>query len=217
MAEEIRHPDGRIEHPSVRTEKTDASFKAILYILVGSLAFGALVFWAIWAYFGHYDRYQTALRKSPFPLAPAPAQGLPAKPHLEQVDRLPPPWLKPAERTVEPVEEDVYLRQAVKEAILDSYGRTKKGFVHIPVARAMEWLIDNHKLPARHAQTALRERAVVGGTGLGLLGSGPGPFLAAYTLVEGKTALPVRENGLVNGGESNSGRMFRRQALWQER
>ena len=86
----------------------------------------------------------------------------PQKPRLEEVDRL-----------AGIASENVYLRLAAKEEYLSRYGETaEKGFVHIPIRRAMETLAGH--LPVRKEQPAA-----------------------------------TKDNGLVDSGASNSGRMFR--------
>jgi hypothetical protein len=167
MVEEIHHPDGRLEHPEVRYEHSDANFRAILFIILGTMVLAALIESAILAFFYDYRAYQADIKKSTFPLAPTPSTTLPAEPRLEQVDRL---------AGVETP--DVYQRMESKEKVLNSYGDTpEKGFVHIPIERAMK-LLEN-KLPARPAPQAEQ--------------------------VE-------KSSGLVDAGESNSGRMFRKGA-----
>ncbi len=167
MVDEIRHPDGRIEHPSVRYEHSDASFRAIALIILASIGLGILILGAVLAFFYDYRLYQAEIKQSPYPLAPTPSTALPAEPRLEQIDRL--------EGIQTP---NVYERQASREEILNSYGDTpQKDFVHIPIEQAMNML--ENKLPARAAPSA--EQAQKAG-------------------------------GLVNAGESNSGRMFRKGA-----
>lgn len=138
--EEIRHPDGRIEHPSVRNEPTDASFRWIAIILLGAMVLAVVIFASVLGFFNSYNRYQSALRKSPYPLAPSGKDLLdkmPPEPRLEQFDRLH-DIQKP----------NVYLREATKEAVLESYGPTDEdGFIHVPIERAMKYLAG--KLPAR--------------------------------------------------------------------
>jgi hypothetical protein len=169
--EEVHHPDGRIEHPSVRRERTDLNFKAIMWILVGALVLGAVVHYAILLFYRDYQHYQAGIKKSPYPLAPTPSTALPPEPRLEPLDR------------VEGIESsDVYLRQVRREEILSTYGPAEEeGFVHIPVERAVR-LLEN-KLPARPELPAAQAR---------------------------------RENGLVDAGASNSGRMFRGKPRWYE-
>lgn len=163
MAEEIRHPDGRIEHPSVRTEKTDASFSWIAGILAGAAVLAVIIHAVILGFFYEYRGYEDKIKKSPYPLAATPSEDLPPEPRLEPLDRL---------NKIE--SSNVYERQLSRETILNRYGPTREeGFVHIPIKRAMT-LLDG-KLPARKGP-AVDER---------------------------------RGDGLVDGGESNSGRLFR--------
>jgi hypothetical protein len=167
MVEESHESDGRLEHPEVQYEHSDANFRAILFIILGTMALAALIEAAILAFFYDYRAYQADIKKSPYPLAPAPSTALPAEPRLEEVDR---------RAGVETP--NVYERMESKEKIRDSYGDTpEKGFVHIPIEQAMK-LLEN-KLPARSAPQA--EQA-------------------------------EKSSGLVDAGESNSGRMFRKGA-----
>ena len=142
--EEIHHADGRIEHPSVRSEASDASFRSVGAVLVGALVLAVVIFVSVWGFFNCYNDSQSALRKSPYPLAPAPApaapgssRGLPPEPRLEQLDRL---------SGIETA--NVYRREAAKENVLESYGKTDDdGFIHVPVERAIQHLAG--KLPDR--------------------------------------------------------------------
>jgi hypothetical protein len=141
MAEMERdnHPDppdagqpmnGRLEHAEVRYERTDANFRWVLGILTGGVLLGAFILYVVLAFFHYYGSYQTAIKESAFPLAPAPADALPAEPRLEQVDRL---------AGVQRV--NVATQELEKEKVLNSYGPTdEKGYVHIPVDRAIDSL-----------------------------------------------------------------------------
>jgi hypothetical protein len=164
---EVHHPDGRIEHPAVRYEHSDANFRWILRIVLGAVVFAAVVHFVIWQFFRDYGRYQDEVKQSPYPLAPAPSTALPPEPRLEQLDR-----------TAGIERPDVYKRELSREEILDSYGATEeKGYMHIPIERAMAYLVDKNKLPARAAPPA---------------------------------GVQSRDDGLVDAGASNSGRMFRK-------
>ena len=69
--------------------------------------------------------------------------------------------------------ENVYIRQLASEDQLNRYGKSQeKGYVHIPISRAMQLLADH--LPVRKQ-------------------------------IQGTT----KDNGLVDSGASNSGRMLR--------
>jgi hypothetical protein len=165
MADEIRHPDGRIEHPSVRHEPTDVQFGPILLILIGSAGFAVVVLVALWWFFAGYRDYQARVKESPFPLAPGPSTAVPPEPRLEQIDR-----------NAGVVRENVYVREATREEVLRTYGPTdEEGYIHIPIDQAMALLA---KKPPAHAQPP-RDRG-------------------------------WREGGLVDAGEPNSGRLFRR-------
>jgi hypothetical protein len=159
-------PEGRLENPTVRYERTDANHRWIIGLLGTAVVIGLLIQGGLWLYFVHYRDYQAEVKKSRFPLAPAPAAPLPPEPRLEQVDRISGLKSPNADEIVAPRDTD-----------LNTYGPTAgEGFVRIPIDRALQ-LLDN-KLPAR----------------------------AEAPHDHGKG------NGLVDAGESNSGRMFRRSA-----
>ena len=88
MAEEIRHPDGRIEHPSVRHEPTDASFRWILGTVVAAAILGVVIHFLILIYFNRARDALAQTRQSRFPLAAKTSWSLPLEPRLEQLDRL---------------------------------------------------------------------------------------------------------------------------------
>jgi hypothetical protein len=171
MAEEIRHPDGRIEHPSVRSEKSDADFRWVFRLIVAAALLGVIIWVAVWWFFVGESNQLARERRSPFPLAPGPSTALPPEPRLEQLDRM-----------VGDPRLNVWNQQKKFEDTLAGYEDTQeKGFVRIPIERAMEYLATTKKLPARD---------------------------------EKAQAVP-RDNGLVGGGEPNSGRLFnRRKPRW---
>jgi hypothetical protein len=172
MADETPHPDGLLEHPSVRYEKTDANFRWILGLIIAAAILGAIMFYVIWQFLAGYREYQAEIKKSPFPLDPRPSTALPPEPRLEQLDRA-----RGIERS------NVYEREKTKEEILAGVGPTdEKGFVHIPIDRAMKHLAG--KLKARQKPPA----------GVG-----------------------NRDNGLVGGGQPNSGRKLRGTPRWYGR
>ena len=164
MPEEVPPPVGgtvsdhatTVEHPEVRVEKTDARFRPILFLLLGTMVFAALIYVVVWGFFDHWRQHEEAVKKSPFPLAPEPSTALPAGPRLEEVDRM---------AGIE--KPNVYQREKSKEDVLNSLGRTKEdGFVRIPIDRAMD-LLEN-KLPARAAAAergGLRADGLIDGGG----------------------------------------------------
>lgn len=148
--EEVHLADGRIEHPCVRHERSDASFGWILGLLGAAVVVGALVHWTVWAFFKDYRDYQNEVKKSPYPLAPTPSSALPPEPRLEPLDR-----------TSGIESSNVGLRQTVKLDRLSRYGPTdEKGFVHIPIGKAMDRLAG--KLPARDRQPGGRSETANG-------------------------------------------------------
>jgi hypothetical protein len=140
MPEETRETNGRLEHPSVRFEKTDASLPAILTIMVCSLLFAGLIHLVVWFYFMGYSRQLAVARQSQFPLAPTPSTTLPPEPRLEQLDRL------KGDAAV-----NVFARQKAKEAVLRRYDKADEaGYVRIPIDTAMKHMAG--KLPVRKDQ-----------------------------------------------------------------
>jgi hypothetical protein len=133
MSEEIRHPDGRVEHPSVHHEPTDANFRWIATILLAGVGFGVVSLCVILVAYNKYRQHQEEIKRSPFPLAPTPSTALPPEPRLEQVDR--------AVGINNP-------SVAAEERLLESYGPAPEaGYAEIPIAEAMKRLAG--KLPVR--------------------------------------------------------------------
>ncbi len=148
MPEEIHETDHPTEHPDVRYERSDAAFRPILYILLGALAFGVVVQLGMSVWFHYLRDYQAEIKKSPFPLAPGPSNALPRDPRLEQVDRL---------AGIETP--NVFERETANLRTLNSYGPTEdKGFVHIPIERAMQLILERQMLPSRPAPSAEQNR-----------------------------------------------------------
>src|SRR5262249_20382386 len=149
-----------IENLSVTYERSDASFRWIMLVLVSAAVLAVVAQVAILWFFYDLRAYQTRIKQSPFRLAPAPSTALPREPRLEGLDR-----------ATRAETGDVGARQPGKEDILKSLGPTPEGgFVHIPIERAMELLAD--KLPARQAdekRATLSERQRRDG---GLVGGG---------------------------------------------
>jgi hypothetical protein len=160
---ETAHPDGQLENPSVHHEASDANTRWILIfgggVLITAVIIHGLVLW----FFFNREDSEARAKKSSFPLAPKASQDLPPAPRLEQLDRREPIGISILQE-----------RRAESAAELNSYGSTsEKGYVRIPIDRAMKLVLD--KLPARKGHPAARKK----------------------------------EAGLAEGGESNSGRMYR--------
>jgi hypothetical protein len=154
--------DGEARHPAVSYEPRDAPFRGILAVAISFLCVFAGVFVVIYVFFRVDMTHVSARRESEFPLAEHPSTSLPVGPRLESIDQIA-GISKP----------NVFLRQLAKEEQLKRYGATEeKGFVHVPIDRAIQLL-------ARHLP--VRTKSPSGG----------------------------KDNGLVDFGASNSGRMFR--------
>ncbi len=160
MAEEIHHPDGRIEHPSVKSEKSDASFAGIVIILLAAMGCAAIIYGVLLGVFYKWRQDEAAVKRSPFPLAAEPSSALPPEPRLEPLDR-----------TAGVESSNVFLRLERKEDVMNNYGPTREeGYVRIPVGRAMDLLAG--KLPARAAPPAEAQRRADGLTDSGESNSG---------------------------------------------
>jgi hypothetical protein len=151
MPEDLAATNGRVEHPEVRTEASDASFGWILGLLVGAGIFLIVVLIGVGFFFRGWREHRADAGRSAFPLAPNPSTALPPKPRLEQLNRL------EGDQT-----SNVYLRQASREDILNRYGPTDdEVYVHIPIDQAMT-LIADHPPPVRAAPPAEEERRAGG-------------------------------------------------------
>lgn len=161
--EEIRYPDGRIEHPRVRHEPRDVRFRWVLVVVIVAVCVATVHYYLVWRYLQSQIAAQNVEKRSPFPLAPTPSTKLPPEPRLEQLNRM-----------SGVASSNVYDRLAAAEKVLHSYGSTEEqGFVHIPIQQAMQRVAG--QLPARKEPPAY----------------------------------PPKSQGLVDAGESNSGRMYR--------
>jgi hypothetical protein len=130
-------PDGPLEHPTVRHERTDADHRWIIGLLGAAVVLGILIQVGLWFLLEYHRHHQAQVKKSPFPLAPAPSEALPVEPRLEPLDR------------VSGIgKSNVYVREAAKGSVLTTYGPSEEaGFVRVPIDRAMQQL--ENKLPAR--------------------------------------------------------------------
>lgn len=160
MVEQTPHPDGRPEHPEIRTEESDISFTAVATVLGALVVLAVLIHVVLWGFFKKREEQQSDVKRSPFPLAARPASSLPPEPRLEPLDR-----------TSGVEQSNVYLRLEEKEAATKRYGPTaEEGYVHIPVGKAMDLLAG--KLPARAAPPAEAGRKAAGLTDSGESNSG---------------------------------------------
>lgn len=158
-------PPAGPQHPEVHYERTDVRLRGVLVVIAGIACLASFHYWIVWWWFNRYNASESAMKRSPYPLAPAPSAKLPAEPRLEELERI-----------ANIQKEDVYVREKAKETILNGLGPTDEtGFVHIPIKRAMQMVAG--KLPA-----------------------GPAPPPG-----------PVKDNGLLDHGEPNSGRLYRRE------
>ena len=121
------------EHPGVRYEHRDITFRWVLALLLLIAAFLIGMSLLMLKFFWMQEEAERRLKGSTEALAPA----LPPEPRLEQIDAL---------AGVEAA--NVNARLAAQEEKLNSYGPTgEKGFVHIPIRQAIEAVAD--KLPVR--------------------------------------------------------------------
>ncbi len=161
--EESRHPDGRVEHPHVGFERSDASAGGVMIVAFIFCCVGSLTLYLVYRLYEHETQRLAGRRASAFPLAQHPSDILPPEPRLEQFNRL-----------AGNESSNVYERQLKREKALASYGPTDEpGFVHIPIEVALRQLAG--KLPVRQQPARPSEK----------------------------------DNGLVDSGEPNSGRLLR--------
>ena len=139
MATEKSSPRTTPEHPLVHVERTDVSYRGVMWVLLASIPLAVVIHVGVFWYFRAAHEKLADDRRSTFPLAPAPVMALPRKPRLEQLDRL------------SGSEQDTLLRDANQRAALNSYAPgDAPGFVRVPIERAMQRLAD--KLPARKGE-----------------------------------------------------------------
>ena len=150
---EVHYPDGRIEHPSVRFERQDVRFGGILLVILGAACLACFHYAIMWWFFNHRNAYEAAIKRSPYPLAPAPSVTLPVEPRLEQLDR--------AAGIERP---NVFLREASKEKVLGSVGPTSEpDFVHIPIDRAMQLVIEHLPAQEQTPQRTVKDKGLLDG------------------------------------------------------
>jgi hypothetical protein len=189
MPEDSAHPDGQLQHPEVNYEKSDVSFRAILAVMVGALVFAAFVHYVILLFFFDVRKNEAEDKEFAHPLAPRPRPlGDQRANYSESGYPLPrEPVLEEVERRAGVEKNDAYKRQESREKILNSYGPTnEKDFVHIPIDRAIALMETDGFRPKVRAAPATGEEK------------------------KRYEEQRRRSGGLVDYGESNSGRMFRR-------
>jgi hypothetical protein len=126
MAEEETHANVKYERKDIRLRWVVGLF-SLLGVFVICMLFAMLKFY--W----YEEEAEKKIKGPTEALAPA----LPPEPRLEQIDKL---------AGVEASNVDA--RLAAQEEMLNSYGPTgEKGFVHVPIQRAIEAVAD--KLPVR--------------------------------------------------------------------
>ena len=122
MADQLHH-----EHAGVRFEPTDISLRGVLIVIAVFVVLIVVLQYLTLRLFEHDQRAAPRPSEAGVGVAGR-GDALPAKPRLEQVDRL------AGIRSP-----DVYQREKEKEEILQSYGpTTDKGFVHVPIRWAIE-------------------------------------------------------------------------------
>lgn len=135
--DEIRYPDGRIEHPTVKREERDVWTGGVFVVLVVCLIIGAIDIFVVWHFFKHNETEQAAIKASHYPLAATPSLTLPAEPRLDPLNRI-----SGNEQA------NVYQMEASDLKQLNQTGlAAEKGFAHIPIAEAMKIVVG--RLPVR--------------------------------------------------------------------
>ena len=158
---EPNHSETRIQSPSAvaatngsittapvhaeetRFERKDIVIAPLLYIVAGLVVVVVISCLVSWWCFDFLQARDRETKISPFPLAAAERNQLPAEPRLEQVDRM-----TAAEHNQQlPRLYDTELRR------LDSYGWVDqtKGIAHIPIEQAMKTIVEQELLKSRPA------------------------------------------------------------------
>jgi hypothetical protein len=133
-AQEIRHADGRIEHPTIRRELTDVRFLPVFTVILGIVVLGAIIIYATWIVLHGLEPGISSFAHSKRGTVDS---TLPAEPRLE-----------PLERLSGNESANAFDRQLAAERKLTSYGPTdEQGFVHIPIEQAIKLIVP--KLPIR--------------------------------------------------------------------
>jgi hypothetical protein len=152
MHDEIK-PDAAPVHPEIRYEKRDVRFGDIALLVAGGAIAGLILHVVIWYHFKSELRRLDVERASRFPLAAVPSDAPPRAPRLEQIDRLG-GESEPGRARLNQQERELYRYRESSE----------KGFVRIPIERAMDQLAG--KLPVRKTAPDAGHRAN------GLVGAG---------------------------------------------
>lgn len=190
-------------HGNVRFEHFDVRVSAILGTVLAAAVLAAIIHWAFFHLLELLESAHAESRRSRYPLAVSPNKPvLPGPPRLEQLDRL----------SAGP---SFAAKQLERVRRLHGLGRTDaKGFAHIPIDRAMQLLAATS---ATEAPVHAADAAVMIGLAGALPGQGglPTAALLPGNRQVGLILLHRRKNGLVNGGEANSGRLFNsRRPAW---
>jgi hypothetical protein len=154
--------DAPSEHASVRYEHADIRLGCLLAVIAFGVLTVAITIFAIGKLYWFEAGAQEAEKRSAYPLVTSPTAALPPQPRLEELNRM------------ADVDDDERLKGQL-EALRSGGPAEEKGFVHVPIEKAIQAVAGN--LPVRkHA-----------------------------------AGFPADDSGLVDSGESNSGRMFRTQ------
>jgi hypothetical protein len=183
---EIHDADGRRpasqvpRHPDAPYEEKDLHVGPILALLVATACVFATMFAVDWYFFHAQKRSEAQKKKSPYPFATRATSSLPQAPRLDQIDRM---EEQPGQRYADQLAE-------MERQLHASGPADEKGFVHIPIERAMKEIVK--QLPLRK-----------------------GPPAQAFP----KEAAPQRpgwQEKPVHPGDSNSGRMLPGTPPWSE-
>jgi hypothetical protein len=139
MAETLHSAEG-----SPGYETRDIHVRPLVMFVVAFLAIAIVVqLLALWM-FRVLDRQEATEKRASFSLAAGTQASLPREPRLEEIDRLGP-------RPELGIEE----RLAAQQATIEVYGATpEKGYVRIPIERAMELMRAQGKFPAHAPKPA---------------------------------------------------------------
>jgi hypothetical protein len=190
-AQEIPAPDGRIEHAAARYESRDIRLRWLMVVVVGVSCYAVVHYYGVWRFLWFQAHAQAEAKKSPYPQASAPSTTLPpdhsgrapsTPGRREAYTGVPPSTPLPPEPRLEQLD-----RMTPEEsAAVNKQLMVKEKALHSYGSGAEKGFV---QIPIEQAMKAVA-----------------GALPVAQASSPGRSA---DSNGLLEAGQSNSGRMFR--------
>ena len=192
---EIRDREGPIEHTAARYERRDIRLRWLMVVVVGVCCYAVVHYYGVWRFLWFQEHAQAEAKKSHYPQASAPstafppdhsgrAPGTPGRGRREAYTGVPPSAPLPPEPRLEQLD-----RMTPEEsAIVNKQLAAKEKALHSYGSAAEKGFV---QVPIEQAMKAVA-----------------GSLPVAMDSSRGEAA---KGNGLLEAGESNSGRMFREQ------